>query len=414
MTTSAVPENTPHRGPGRPFLPGQSGNPAGRPKGSRNKHTLAAEALMPGKLERAGRVVDLGLEENKLQAAALVFRSFLARPRPAGPSFDLPPIDTPADVAPASAAVLAAASSGLLNPTEAFAMHKMVEARAILVGWVPPAPPAAEEPDSVLFLKTVITHTPAGATEPLKLFIPGEIVHRDATGVQIRYTRIDPPTAQEIAEHLARRQAEASRREAAAPAALPAPSSPAPPEPPEPPAAAAGPSPEAEPERCSFSQETASPPRPGSESRGGPGPVPAEPAAPKTPDLIDAERALAKWQAIAADPALAGHKREAARLEILRYQAQITRILAPGGGGAPIRITLTEPGAEPEADAEPDWPPPPRTITIDVPLLWPPEKHRSWLADEGLRVHPTDQILCRHPTREPAIVSVVPKPAASP
>jgi len=36
---------------GRPFAPGQSGNPNGRPKGARNKATIAAEALLDGEAE---------------------------------------------------------------------------------------------------------------------------------------------------------------------------------------------------------------------------------------------------------------------------------------------------------------------------------------------------------------------------
>jgi hypothetical protein len=33
------------------FLPGQSGNPAGRPRGSRNKKTLFLESLLDGESE---------------------------------------------------------------------------------------------------------------------------------------------------------------------------------------------------------------------------------------------------------------------------------------------------------------------------------------------------------------------------
>ncbi|HXW71128.1 MAG TPA: DUF5681 domain-containing protein, partial [Methylocella sp.] len=33
------------------FLPGQSGNPAGRPRGARNKQTIALEALLDGQSE---------------------------------------------------------------------------------------------------------------------------------------------------------------------------------------------------------------------------------------------------------------------------------------------------------------------------------------------------------------------------
>jgi hypothetical protein len=40
---------------GRPFRPGQSGNPAGRPKGARNRATLLTEALLEGEAEDIGK-----------------------------------------------------------------------------------------------------------------------------------------------------------------------------------------------------------------------------------------------------------------------------------------------------------------------------------------------------------------------
>ena len=36
---------------GKPFQPGQSGNPSGRPQGSRNKATLIAEQLIDDRLK---------------------------------------------------------------------------------------------------------------------------------------------------------------------------------------------------------------------------------------------------------------------------------------------------------------------------------------------------------------------------
>jgi hypothetical protein len=47
----AMAETTTKKQRGRPFKKGQSGNPDGRPKGSRHKATLAAEALLDGEAE---------------------------------------------------------------------------------------------------------------------------------------------------------------------------------------------------------------------------------------------------------------------------------------------------------------------------------------------------------------------------
>jgi Family of unknown function (DUF5681) len=43
--------NTDKKQPGGQFKPGQSGNPNGRPTGSRNRATLAIEALLEGEGE---------------------------------------------------------------------------------------------------------------------------------------------------------------------------------------------------------------------------------------------------------------------------------------------------------------------------------------------------------------------------
>ena len=43
--------NTDKKQRGKPFQPGQSGNPDGRPNGSRNKATLAIEELLDGEGE---------------------------------------------------------------------------------------------------------------------------------------------------------------------------------------------------------------------------------------------------------------------------------------------------------------------------------------------------------------------------
>src|SRR5687768_16932362 len=51
----SLPENTAGKQRGRPFQKGQSGNPDGRPKGSRNATTLAVESLLDGEAEALTR-----------------------------------------------------------------------------------------------------------------------------------------------------------------------------------------------------------------------------------------------------------------------------------------------------------------------------------------------------------------------
>jgi len=45
-------ENTAKKQRGRPFKAGRSGNPEGRPRGSRNNATMAVEALLDGEAHR--------------------------------------------------------------------------------------------------------------------------------------------------------------------------------------------------------------------------------------------------------------------------------------------------------------------------------------------------------------------------
>lgn len=101
--------------PGKPFLPG---NP-GRPMGSRHRTTVAIEALLEGQHEAlAERAIQKALygDVNALKFC-LDRLAPMRRDRPV--AFDLPPIRTIADVADASAALLAALAAGEVTPDEA-------------------------------------------------------------------------------------------------------------------------------------------------------------------------------------------------------------------------------------------------------------------------------------------------------
>lgn len=104
---------------GRPFAKGQSGNPAGRPPGSRNKSTLLAEALLEGEAGGLTRkAVELGLDGNPYLLRGWLDRLIPPR-RERSVQFELPPIRSPADLGPAMGAVMAALAEGLITPGEA-------------------------------------------------------------------------------------------------------------------------------------------------------------------------------------------------------------------------------------------------------------------------------------------------------
>ena len=72
------------------FQPGQSGNLAGRPKGARNRSSLAAEKLMEGEVERITRAcINLALEGDST-ALRLCLSRILPVKRERSINIDLP------------------------------------------------------------------------------------------------------------------------------------------------------------------------------------------------------------------------------------------------------------------------------------------------------------------------------------
>jgi Family of unknown function (DUF5681) len=104
---------------GRPFQPGQSGNPGGRPKGSRNKTTLAIEALLDDEAETITRkVIELAKAGDSF-ALRLLFDRLLPPPRGRPVAFDLVKIESVADAKNAASTVLTECAEGRLAPAEA-------------------------------------------------------------------------------------------------------------------------------------------------------------------------------------------------------------------------------------------------------------------------------------------------------
>jgi len=112
-------DNTAEIQRGRPFQPGQSGNPKGRPKGSRNRVTLAMDALIE---ERSEEIVNTTIDKavaGDAQILRALLRTMLPPRRDRPVEFEVPSINTPADAVAASNAVLTACANGALTPSEA-------------------------------------------------------------------------------------------------------------------------------------------------------------------------------------------------------------------------------------------------------------------------------------------------------
>jgi hypothetical protein len=94
---------------GRPFPAGRSDNPSGRQPGCRNRASLAAEALLDGEADLlTRRAVELAIEGDPT-ALKLCLERILRR----AVRFELPPIESAADIARAMGAVTAAVADGL-------------------------------------------------------------------------------------------------------------------------------------------------------------------------------------------------------------------------------------------------------------------------------------------------------------
>jgi len=121
---TAKPKRRPNAGQ---FAKGQSGNPAGRPRGRRNNATLAIAALLEGEAEALTRkAVALALDGNAL-ALKLCLDRLAAPRRERAVAFALPAIGNAADLAGAMAAIAAAVAAGELTPGEAFDMARVAD-----------------------------------------------------------------------------------------------------------------------------------------------------------------------------------------------------------------------------------------------------------------------------------------------
>ena len=118
--------NQPRRGPGRPYVPGESGNLTGRPRGSRNKATIAAEQLLDGEAEQLARkAIDLALGGD-LIALRLCLGLIISPRRDRPVNFDMPELTSIEDAASAISKIASAIGRGELTPTQGTELTNVV------------------------------------------------------------------------------------------------------------------------------------------------------------------------------------------------------------------------------------------------------------------------------------------------
>ena len=114
---------------GKPFAPGQTGNPAGRPAGSRNKSTLALDDYLQGNAQAlTEKCVTMALAGDTVAMRLAMERvAPVRRGRPV--RFDLPPLNTPSDIVEALGGILQAVAAGEITPDEGITINSMLDAK---------------------------------------------------------------------------------------------------------------------------------------------------------------------------------------------------------------------------------------------------------------------------------------------
>jgi hypothetical protein len=114
---------------GRPFRKGQSGNPTGKPKGTRHRTTMAIQELLDGEAEKLTRkCVELALSGDTTALRLCMERlAPVLKSRPV--TIELPVVETAADILKAQSAAIQAMAAGEITPDECATVTGVLETK---------------------------------------------------------------------------------------------------------------------------------------------------------------------------------------------------------------------------------------------------------------------------------------------
>ena len=109
------------------FQPGRSGNPAGKPPGTRSKAVAELDRLGADGAKQVLEAVLRAAQQGDMVAAGIILKRCWPESRGRPVRLELPPITTAAEVVIASGAVVAAVSEGRISPEEGQAVSGIID-----------------------------------------------------------------------------------------------------------------------------------------------------------------------------------------------------------------------------------------------------------------------------------------------
>jgi hypothetical protein len=109
------------------FQKGKSGNPKGKPKGARNRSTLAAEQFLEASLEGVCKTIEKEALQGNMLAAKMILDRFLPVRKDRLLKIDLPEINTSEDILQAMRVIASAVGCGEISPSEGESLSKTLD-----------------------------------------------------------------------------------------------------------------------------------------------------------------------------------------------------------------------------------------------------------------------------------------------